>query len=271
MLKANPARTKEYLEKYERAKELYLKYNFSLTKAAGKVGIDRRSLSNSLKEEGYEIINKQNMTKFDDTVFDKIDTEEKAYWLGFLYADGSISSNRNEIELSLKSSDIEHLEKFKNFLNFSVDKHIFQDSIRCRFQITNKHLKESLINLGCAPRKSLIITFPSENQVPQNLQKDFIRGYIDGDGSIMINTRRNAGRISILGTANMLNGIINSMNWRKTKIHKRDTEKVYTVEWSGFYVTDYLDQLYENATIYLDRKYQKYLEIKALTNCRSKE
>lgn len=271
MLKANPARTKEYLKKYERAKELYLKHNFSLTKAAGEVGIDRRSLSNSLKEEGYEIINKQNMTKFDDTVFDKIDTEEKAYWLGFLYADGSISSNRNEVELSLKSSDIEHLEKFKSFLNFSIDKHIFQDSIRCRLHITNKHLKESLINLGCTPRKSLTITFPSEDKVPQNLQKDFIRGYIDGDGSIMINTRHNAGRLNILGTADMLNGIVNSMNWRQTKIRKKDTEKVYTIEWSGFYVTDYLDQIYKDATIYLDRKYQKYLEIKALTNCRSKE
>ena len=109
-------------------------------------------------------------------------------------------------------------------------------------------MKEALISLGCTPRKSLTITFPSERQVPQHLQKDFVRGYIDGDGSIMINTRHNAGRINILGTADMLNGIINSMNWRKAKIHKRDTEKVYTVEWSGFYVTNYLDQLYENAT-----------------------
>lgn len=271
MLKANPARTKEYLEKYEKAKELYLQHNFSLTKAAGEVGIDRRSLSNCLKEEGYKVINKHNATKFDETVFDKIDNEEKAYWLGFLYADGSIGSTRNDIELSLKSSDIEHLKKFRKFLNFTIDKHIFQDDIRCRLCITNKHLKESLINLGCTPRKSLTITFPSERQVPKYLQKDFIRGYIDGDGSIMINTRRNAGRINILGTLDMLNGIVNSMNWRQTKIYKKDAEKVYTVEWSGFYVTDYLDQLYENATIYLDRKYQKYLEIKALTNCRSKE
>lgn len=271
MLKANPARTKKYLEKYEKAKELYLNHNFSLTKAAGEVGIDRRSLSNSLKEEGYEIINKQNITKFDDTVFDKIDTEEKAYWLGFLYADGYVSSDRNEIELSLKSSDIEHLRKFRTFLNFSIDKHIFQDDVRCRLQVTNKHLKDSLIKLGCTPRKSLTIKFPSEEQVPKYLLKDFIRGYIDGDGSIMINTKHTAGRFNILGTADMLNGIIEAMNWRKAKIRNKDEDMVCSVEWSGYYVTEYLDQLYKDATIYLDRKYKKYLEIKALTNCRSKK
>lgn len=271
MLKKNSARTKEYLDKYYKAKNLYLNNGLSLTQAAATAGIDRRSLSRSLKEEGYEIINKQNATKFDETVFDTIDTEEKAYWLGFLYADGAIGSTRNSIELSLKASDINHLKKFRKFLNFSIDKHIYQDDIRCRICINNKHLKEILISLGCTPRKSLTITFPSEQQVPKYLQKDFIRGYIDGDGSVMFNTRHTCGRLSILGTSEMLENIIEVMKWKHTKIRKKDSENVYTVEWCGYYVTKYLDQLYENSTIYLDRKYKRYLEIKDLTRCRSKK
>lgn len=54
-----------------------------------------------------------------------IDTEEKAYWLGFLYADGAVSKNTNTIELSLKSSDISHLEKYKSSLSFETNKHIY--------------------------------------------------------------------------------------------------------------------------------------------------
>ena len=41
--------------------------------------------------------------------FKEIDTEDKSYWLGFLYADGSVRKNTNTVELSLKGSDIEHL------------------------------------------------------------------------------------------------------------------------------------------------------------------
>lgn len=272
MLRQNPMRNKEYLEKYEKAKALYLEQQVSLTKAAEIAGIDRAALSRSLKEEGYKIINKQNLTKFDDSVFEKIDTEAKAYWLGFLYADGYVASesDRNAIELSLKSSDIGHLEKFRDFLGFDKTKHIYQDTIRYRLSFQNKKIKQNLIYLGCLPRKSEILIFPTQEQVPFKLVPDFIRGYIDGDGSVMINTRRTAGRLNILGTREILEGIVQSMGWRETKIRsKSEQTKVCSIEWSGYYVTDYLDQLYQNATVYLDRKYEKYLEIKALTNCRS--
>lgn len=271
MLKTNPARTKEYLSKYNEAKKLVVNQQYSLTKAAKKVGIDRRSLSRCLKEEGYQVINYQNMSKFDEKVFDVIDTEEKAYWLGFLYADGCVESNRNTIELSLKSSDIRHLEKFRDFLGFDKSKHIFQDDVRCRIMFGNKHTKQSLIALGCTPKKSLTICFPSLQQVPKELRRHFIRGYIDGDGSVMINTKKTAGRLNILGTKNMLEGIVRYTGWRKTKISQHGKENVFSVEWCGYYVTDYLDYLYHDASVYLDRKYDKYLQIKNMTNCRSKE
>ena len=46
-------------------------------------------------ENNITIVNKQNRTKFNESIFDNIDSEEKAYWLGFIYADGYISSRYN--------------------------------------------------------------------------------------------------------------------------------------------------------------------------------
>ena len=64
----------------------------------------------------------QNKTKFNENIFDCIDTEEKAYWLGFIFADGSIRSNGSFIfELSLKGSDINHLHKFNTFMGHIKD------------------------------------------------------------------------------------------------------------------------------------------------------
>jgi hypothetical protein len=252
--------SKEYTDKYKLAKKYYLEGK-SLTWIEKNLHMGRGSLSKHLKDEGIEIINKQNITKFNEHIFDIIDTEEKAYWLGFLYADGSIGSTRNEVELSLKSSDIHHLEKFRDFLGFSIDKHIFQDDVRCRISFLNKHCHSQLIDKGCVPRKSLILKFPSRNCLPLDLVNHFVRGYVDGDGSVMIG-RNNMPRLSILGTKDMITNIVDNMSWKKTKIRKKDN--IYTIEWGGKYVLSYLDSLYNGANIYLDRKYKKYLQLKEL-------
>lgn len=260
------AQSNEYKIKYEIAKKMYLEQEKSLTQIGKELGLDRAKLSNNLKKDGIEIINRQNITKFDETFFDIIDTEEKAYWLGFLYADGCVYKNNNNIELSLQTFDIKHLEKFRKSLCFDKNKHIFQDNKRCRIVFANKHMKNSLIKQGCYPNKSLFLTFPDEDILPNNLLFDFIRGYIDGDGSVMIGkNHRNEytiPRLSILGTKEFLTELLNKTNWRICKI--QHPSNIYSVEWSGKYVMEYLNQLYSKATIYLDRKYKKYLMLKEL-------
>lgn len=264
MLTKNPMRNADYLRGYSYGKQLYLQEEYSLTKAAQIAKLDRGTFSANLKTEGFEIVNKQNETKFNPNVFKTVSTEEQAYWLGFLYADGYVAKDSNIIELSLKTSDKKHLEKFRDFLGFRSTKHIFQDAVRCRLSFANKELKEDLMKLGCSPQKSLTLTFPPQDIVPPQFQLDFIRGYVDGDGSVMLNAKRDAGRLSILGTYSFLKSLIKVTGWRKASIWRVKQEKVFCVEWSGKYVTSYLMQLYENANIYLDRKYEKYLAIKSL-------
>ena len=76
---------------------------------------------------------------FDEHSFDVIDTEEKAYWLGFLYADGNVSNTKNEVGITLQSSDIKHLYKFKTFLKSSKipTLNVSEKYNRCRFSVSN--------------------------------------------------------------------------------------------------------------------------------------
>nr|DAU35768.1 MAG TPA: endonuclease [Caudoviricetes sp.] len=253
-------KTQEYLDKYNEAKERYLAGGISLTKLAAQYGLDRGTFAKNLKQDRITIINEQNKSRMNQYFFDNIDTEEKAYWLGFLYADGAIGSSNNSIELSLKSSDSHHLDKFISSLNFK-NKTIFKDDIRCRVTFQNKHLHDRLIQLGCTPRKSLTLTFPSSEQVPNTLIRHFIRGYIDGDGSVMIGLNhkkeRVVPRLSILGTESFLKSLILTMGWKENNISH--PSGAFAVEWGGKYVFKYLEDLYKDSTIYLDRKYQRFL------------
>lgn len=237
----------------------------SLTKLGEREGVDRRTISKHLKELGIEIINKQNRPKFNINVFDTIDTEEKAYWLGFIFADGYIGSTpiREDkksvynFELSLALKDIEHLEKFKKFISF--EKEITKDSYRCRLMVANKHFWTILNSYGCVPNKSLILKFP--NCIPNDLIRHFIRGYFDGDGCITrhvyVNTVSPA--INVLGTSDFLNNIINYSDTTPNIRHdKRHSEETLILEWHKDDGIKFINYLYKNSSIYLDRKFKLY-------------
>ena len=96
--------------------------------------------------------------------FDEIDTENKAYWLGFLFADGSITTpfrvNKDgsikngiyRIEISLKEDDKDHLDKFRKELNIekplNISKTNYKRSSRCRLYFNSKHMWEILNSYG---------------------------------------------------------------------------------------------------------------------------
>ena len=230
------------------------------------LGVSRATVQRALRRLNLSTPNYHNMLKFDNTVFDCIDTEEKAYWLGFLYADGSVSSSNNNIELSLSIQDYLHLEKFKLFLknknNIKTSNVIINNKtfLRCRLVVTNKYFKEKLISLGCIPNKSLVLTFPDKNifKVP-NLVYDFVRGYFDGDGCISF-TKTGRLMINIVGTKEFLSEIKNLFpnNFGKALIKdRRWKNNTYYIACSANNADAVLTKLYKNSTIYLDRKYNR--------------
>lgn len=196
-------------------------------------------------------------------IFEKIDTEEKAYWLGFLYADGSVGSTDNRIELGLAEIDKNHIEKFKNFIGLDNKISYREKSKSYRYAFKDKIFKEILIKQGCVPKKSLILKFPTEEQVPNNLIRHFIRGYFDGDGCFC--HTKECFEASFIGTEDFIKTCLtklpNNLNISLSikDVHRRDGAKKY-----GFYsyndVLNFLSFMYDDCHIYLERKYQKYID-----------
>ena len=209
--------------------------------------------------------------KFDETVFDNIDTEEKAYWLGFIFADGSISSSplreeaktQYQFELSLSAKDREHLVKFANFIKLKND--IYCDDVRCRCSVYSKHLWNVLNCNGCTPQKSLTLIFPKKELFrSEELIRHFIRGYFDGDGCITYSDKKHTIMYSnLLGTTEFLSSIIHYADIKDTKLYILNPEKQSITKTLNLYdkkAYNFLNYMYRNSTIYLDRKYERYLE-----------
>lgn len=255
----------------------------SLKEVSKIVGHSSDVISKKVKQKGYVIINHQNESKFDETIFDVIDTEEKAYWLGFIYADGYISSplkkgvhkgkNPYAFEISLQISDINHLIKFNNFtkhnkVNIITD---IKDPIRphCKWVVKNKHLWNTLNDLGCIPKKSLILKFPKMSIFSnENLVIPFIRGFFDGDGCLTYcksgySKNKVYPRCGFTGTENMLTHIEKILGKTghiyDSKGFNDEINGITKQLWFNNNDTVYIiNLLYNNANIYLDRKYKLY-------------
>lgn len=217
-------------------------------------GISVSVVSIRFKKLKIKVINYQNILKFDNKIFDKIDTETKAYWLGFIYADGYVSKTTNCFELALGLKDTKHLHKFAKFM--SHENNVKIDSYRCRFQVYDKHLKEMFIKLGVTPQKSLTLKFPSYEQVPKKLINHFIRGYFDGDGCIITKETSSVKlHISILGTIEFLTGVITNINIPRN-INKQGNVKI--ISFAVDNSKKFCEFIYKDSSIYLERKRNLY-------------
>lgn len=192
-----------------------------------------------------------------DNAFDTIDTEAKAYWLGFLFADGCVIHNNLLLELSCV--DYGHIEKFLNFL--CSDYPIQPTKKKCvSVCITSKHMVECLKDYGCVERKSLILKFPA---IDLAMEKHFIRGYFDGNGSITKVTTQGRYDVSFSGTMEFLSAIPTSLGIPSNIIFKNNSKTAnFKLKYGGKAKAKLvMDTFYNNATIFLDRKKKRYDEL----------
>lgn len=255
-------------------------YDRSIAKTSLKYGINKKTLTRYLKDRNIPIVVNGQKSEFNRDFFDVIDTEEKAYWLGFMYADGCIGAKDNSVALNISLKDIEHLKKFNKALSYKKGLNISETHQFGSTEHTNKngetmymvctcikdnHLWEGLNSKGCVPNKSLILTFPDENIFKEkSLIYDFIRGYVDGDGTLGVYPHSKSNpkleeSLLIVGTKNFLEGVQKYLG-KGFLMHKTNCSKyTYRLGYSTKKAHKAVDLLYKNATIYLDRKYDIYI------------
>ena len=199
--------------------------------------------------------------KLNHNYFTKINTQNKAYLLGLLYADGCVASESNAI--SLVSNDVELLEFFKSQIkcNKSFYKNP-QHKNALLFSFASPQMKADLIKLGCIPRKSLKVEFPPKNLLEDSLIPHFLRGNFDGDGSILKSNGQTQCYF-LCGTiefAESIKEFLNKNNIRTNKIQRN--VKIFRLRITAKGEILKLKRLlYKNSIFKLQRKFERFCSI----------
>ena len=164
--------------------DLYFNQNLSTNKIAEIYGCHGKTICNQFRRWNIKLKERYNSlysvnTKF----FEVINTEEKAYFLGLLFADGHISKN-NCLMLTMKDLDI--IEKFKKSIESEHPIKYNKDK-NPTINIRSKKICEDLKKIGFNNKKSYFVDFEKIlSFIPKELLNHFVRGMFDGDGSIKI-------------------------------------------------------------------------------------
>lgn len=223
--------------------------------------------------------NKENSRKYylNDNYFNIIDSSEKAYWLGFIAADGYITTKRQgegqKLGITLSDKDHNHLDKLNICLESSYPVNVYnastsnysQDSVFCRLLISSDSMITDLKSLGIIENKTFDLKFPTNEQVPDMYIIDYIRGYMDGDGSISFCTqgyKTPSCLIGFTGQKDFLLSIQKVLNIDVRMTTKDNMTYQFNIGGNN-QCLNLLNKIYENSTenSRLDRKYNKYLEL----------
>lgn len=237
-----------------------------------KYNICESTLLNILKNNGIKVGDRNGRKYyFNEKYFDIINDEHKAYWLGFIYADGSHNCKRYSLNICLKKEDDYILKEFYKDINcnreiaYVTNKQYNREYAYAYVQ--HPHMSKTLIEKGVPPDKSFKITFPSDDIVPQIYKKDFIRGYFDGDGGISIPNNFSKVSIKFVGNYNFINQlnqylIDNVPCYLGSSFYKVKNSDIYVISKGGRYkVESFLNWLYKDSSIHLMRKYNKYIQL----------
>lgn len=267
-------KAKEKEEKLRQVVKLYSE-GVSQVELEKKLKLTRKTIRETLKKSEVNYRTKSQAITLgyghyiDETVFNDLTNPEALYFIGLLYTDGHISekNNQNCIEIKLHTDDLELLEKLKLFLkcNYDITKTKNEESYRLRF--FSKRIISILKDLGFTSNKTSSL-IPDERL---KHSKDFWRGCIDGDGCLhyqknINNPNKPIWIINLVGTTDTCIGFLkfikdNEIDNNRT-INKANGKDLFIIPFSGQIALKVANLLYENATIYMERKYQKYLEMK---------
>lgn len=258
------------------------KYTYSLL--GREYGVGPQTMSHFLLTRGIEKLHNYvelgRQFTIDGTFFDVIDTEEKAYYLGLLMADGCVTDDPI-VTISLAEKDIDVLEGFRTAIKSNKPFYFRPRSGNIQnqymFNICNLNIVVQLAKYGCVPRKALILDLPKEGLIPSHLMKHFLRGYWMGDGSVEVNCNKAYKRPGY--PAKISTNISSSLLFcqKVAKFLEKELDIHCTVCAKGAHklsgslqipgnikAMKFLEWMYGDVSCCKDRKYRNYLKIKTL-------
>lgn len=206
--------------------------------------------------------------------FNVINSQEKAYILGFICADGHISNDR--LCITISETDVLLLEKIKKEIGSNQKLKKFEkDSShntnkKCKMvslQISSVDFVKPLVKMGLGGNKTYNLNSNILKFIPKYLVRHFLRGFFDGDGNVLFGKKYTSGikyNINICGNEEFLINTYQKFFPSTNKMYY-DKKSKQTFIWkisSKQNVTDFLKYLYENSSIHLTRKYKIYLRSK---------
>lgn len=259
-------------DKWEESEIIFLKNNYKeMTNKQLSKKLDRTKTAVDLKLNRLGL--KKSRYVYNKDFFEIINTEEKAYWLGFIYADGCIAYNKKlnngELVLKLQWGDYKHLQKFNKSINGNIEvKKVVEELngknyLQCHLRVYSYKMVLDLIKHGVYINKTKILHFPKD--IDNNLMNHFIRGYFDGDGCVSKDSakKKTIGANFTSGSLSFLEDLrsflylynINSYIYQERK----NTYRLYIKGLKNY--NTFFNYLYKNSTIYLERKLKKKNDI----------
>lgn len=211
--------------------------------------------------------------EFDEFYFETIDTEQKAYILGFICADGHVSTDTNRLRITIATKDEDLLEKIKGCI--PTDRDISRQTVKSQFsygkpifykstiEYCSKIMVNTLTSKGLDQNKTCTLSSKIIEFIPKELIRHFLRGYFDGDGNVMYGYRYSSGVkycINICGNLEFLQNTFGKYFPTNNKYYlNKGSKQCYSYKVSSKKgVEAFLSYLYDNSSIHLNRKYLVY-------------
>lgn len=234
----------------------------SITFLGKKYGVSSQAIYQLLKKRNVPIKSStKSKRKYDiyDDYFENIDTEDKAYFLGLMYADGYNNTDKGEASITLQSGDTKILDVFREKLK--TNKPLRIDRTYHKLALENKKISKDLARHGCVQAKTFKLKFP---KLKKELVRHFIRGYFDGDGCITQSGKYPM--FNIVSTKSFVTSIqnifIEELGLSKTKLsirHPENKNNIRTLMYGSFgNCVPIYHYLYDNSSIFLKRKKDKF-------------
>lgn len=206
------------------------------------------------------------MIEYNRHIFDSIDNPEKAYWLGFIVADGYLNDDKNMLRIKLGDKDKSHLEKFIKFLEGDLSmlkSEIHNTTGNTQWYVSTyaPQIHKALKNLNVEQGKSGKERIPP---IEKKYYRDFIRGLWDGDGFI----RESSNGIGLVGSYECLSFVQElfqkELGIKPLKIYSH--YNTYKIEYRSTKksIPLIISYLYQDMDVALDRKMELANQIKKI-------